>query len=139
MKNTLALVLMVFGLVGCTSSSWETYKVYKPEFNLKNSQVTQNIKNGIPAGRFNNFCTFDGGWPGGEETQQLVDITQFNLFVQNAQATDNNKINLLNDISKRAYNRSWTKYSALTPVLQRDEILDFQNFIFSKCFDTIPQ
>ena len=85
MKHTLALVLMVFGLVGCTSSSWETYKVYKPEFNLKNSQVTQNIKNGIPAGRFNNFCTFDGGWPGGEETQQLVDITQFNLFVQNAQ------------------------------------------------------
>lgn len=65
--------------------------------------------------------------------------TMAEVFVQNAQAADNNKINLLNDISKRAYNRAWTKYSALTPVLQRDEILDFQNFIFSECFDTIPQ
>lgn len=72
-------------------------------------------------------------------TMRQEGSTMAEVFVQNAQAADNNKIKLLNDISKLAYNSAWTKYSGLAPVLQRDEILDFQNFIFIECFDTIPQ
>ena len=70
-------------------------------------------------------------------TMRQEGSTMAEVFVQNAQAADNNKINLLNDISKRAYNSAWTKYRS--PGNQSDEILNFQNFIFKGCFDTIPQ
>jgi hypothetical protein len=59
--------------------------------------------------------------------------TMAEVYIQNAQVTDNNKIYLLNTLTKDAF--TYSRRAGYTA--QENIILDFQNNKFINCFDTI--